>query len=368
MQTETNRTNWISLVLILVLMLTASGCQKNLTGIEIPITTHGAVGLGFTSNTKNIVDIYNNIIVWRDSRDTNSHIYMYNISTGTETQITTDTDFRHLNPTIHGNKIVWESYCKKSARTKGKCDIDPGHTTIYNMYDIVTKTRTQIATGSSSRSPMAISDQIVVWESQKDIYMYDISSGVETQLTIDNDRQESPAIFDQTIVWVNSHRDSDTPYYSTPYGYSNHRTIYSYNIHTGIKTQISSGTDEWVGHPAIHNDKIIWVNGHRNIYLENKVSIYVYDLATKEKTHINITHNDHSSIHPDIYDNKIVWDDTPGNSVFGIYVYDLDTKIKTKITTDNSSQVTPAIYDNKIIWLKHQKDTYWNVYFYEFAE
>lgn len=124
-------------------------------------------------------------IVWSQK----SKIHMYDISTATETIITPNTN-ENDNPDIFGNYIVWE----REYRDEG----------IY-MYDISTGIETQIKTGLSSNPK--IYGNYVVWEDWRnrnnDIYMYDISSGEETQITTDTSRQENPAIFENHIIWEN---------------------------------------------------------------------------------------------------------------------------------------------------------------------
>ncbi|HII80393.1 MAG TPA: cell surface protein, partial [Methanosarcina sp.] len=50
--------------------------------------------------------IYEDRIVWQDNRNGNWDIYMYNLSTSTETQITTNQS-NQWNPAIYGDRIVW---------------------------------------------------------------------------------------------------------------------------------------------------------------------------------------------------------------------------------------------------------------------
>jgi len=53
-------------------------------------------------------DIYGDKIVWQDFRNgINWEIYMYNLSTQKETQITNES-IGQWHPTIYGNRIVWE--------------------------------------------------------------------------------------------------------------------------------------------------------------------------------------------------------------------------------------------------------------------
>ena len=93
--------------------------------------------------------------MWQDSRNGDGHnptdIYMYDLSTSREIQITDD-DSDQYSPDIYGDRIVWADW-----RNRG-------------------------------------------W----DIYMYNISTSRETRITIDKGSQEYPAIYGDKIAWVDS--------------------------------------------------------------------------------------------------------------------------------------------------------------------
>jgi beta propeller repeat protein len=80
--------------------------------------------------------------------------------------------------------------------------------------------------------------------------------------------------------------------------------------------------------------------------MEPLAGAMIYDLSTKKETRIT---NSQSAVVPDIYSNRIVWEDNRnGNS--DIYMYDLSTKKETQITSNISNSQSPAIYDNNIVW------------------
>ena len=55
-------------------------------------------------------DIYGDRIMWRDDRNGKDDIYMYDISTFRETQITTYPTAKE-GPAIYGDRIVWMDSC-----------------------------------------------------------------------------------------------------------------------------------------------------------------------------------------------------------------------------------------------------------------
>ena len=113
-------------------------------------------------------------IVWQDDRNGNDDIYMYEISTGTETRITTDPKVQEY-PVIHGDYIVW------SDRRHDNGDI--------YLYKISTGTETRITTDTAQQKWPDIYGDYIVWQDDRhgndDIYMHEISTGTETRITTD---------------------------------------------------------------------------------------------------------------------------------------------------------------------------------------
>ena len=83
-----------SAAMVLFLILVSSTASASIT--EKWITNHGTA-----SNPA----IYGNTIVWQDSRNGNSDIYIYDLST--KKQIHTTNPSNQTDPAIYGNKVVW---------------------------------------------------------------------------------------------------------------------------------------------------------------------------------------------------------------------------------------------------------------------
>lgn len=191
----------VSTFLILFLIIfssTASAATVKKTPFQITetqITTHKSAQLPA---------INDNRIVWEDDRNGNWDIYMYDLSTHKETQITTDKSDQQ-EPAIYGNRIVWQ-------------DNRNGGPQIY-MYDISTHKETQISTNDVWASSPDIYDDIIVWtdasswQEKGDIYIYDLSTHKKTDITMSGSAS-NPAIFGNKIVWEDN------------------RDIYTYDIST----------------------------------------------------------------------------------------------------------------------------------------
>jgi len=116
--------------------------------------------------------------------------------------------------------------------------------------------------------------------------------------------------------------------------------------------------------PAIYGDRIVWDD-----YLNESRDIYMYDVSTKKKTKIST--NESVPSNPAIYGDKIVWEDSR-NSSFNppteIYMYDLSTSSESLIIAGDHPPylMNPAIYDDKIVW-NGCLDDYSDVFMYDLS-
>ena len=277
-------------------------------------------------------DIYSDRIVWVDNNYGNDAIYMYDLSTKKEAQITTNTSGK-WNPAIYSDRIVWT-------------DDRDGWSYIY-MYDLATKKEIQIPTTNEVGSEEAVNPAIygdkIVWayrfEEYSQIYMYDLSTSKEIQIS-DGGRAYNPAIYGNKIVWLDD-RDSDYKY-----------DIYMYDLSTKKETQIT--TSGSADNPAIYGNRIVYADGRKGNY-----DIYMYDLSTKKET--QITSSPDNQVSPDIYGNRILWKDVggedDGGEYHGIYMCDLSTNQKFKITSHGDWN-DPAIYGNRVVYTDNRNGNY----------
>jgi len=109
--------------------------------------------------------------------------------------------------------------------------------------------------------------------------------------------------------------------------------IGSISMATAVKvTKIGDGHD-----PAIYGSKVTWADLSGVIHL--------YDLSTKIDTKISST----AASHPAIYGNKLVWLDT-GSGVPRITLYDIPSGSKTFVTKDVDDRSFPRIHGTRIVW------------------
>lgn len=172
-------------------------------------------GIQITTNSSYQADleIYNDRIVWQDDMNGNWDIYMYNFSTSKVTQITSN-ESNQITPAIYGDKIVWTDYRNSGESSDLYMNINSD---IY-MYDLSTSTETQITSNESNQFTPEIYGNRIVWVDKRngnsDIYMYDLSTFKETQITLNNLDQYGPTIDGGRIAWMDSRNSSDIYMYN----------------------------------------------------------------------------------------------------------------------------------------------------------
>lgn len=303
-------------------------------GKEIPICT--------ASGYQQYPAIYGDKIVWQDKRNGNWDIYMYDLSTKKETQITNE-PHNQIYPAIYGDKIVWQ-------------DNRNGNADIY-MYDLSTGQERQITTHPSSQEyPAIYGDKIVYIDFRingyPDIFMYDLSTGQEVPICTDSADQLRPAIYENKIVWQDERNNPDTHY----------SDIYMYDLSTKKETQITTYRYYDVT-PAIYGNKIVW---WRYADPGGDSRIMIYDISTGQET--EIPDSKYRASWPAIYENKIVWQAylDSHQPYTDIYMYDISTGETVVVCSAPGNQERPKIYGDRIVWQDYRNGN-WDIYMYDLA-
>ena len=129
---------------------------------------------------------------------------MKDLLSGVETQITTNTEHQ-LNPSIYGDRIVWED------NRNVNMDIF--------MKNLLSGVETQLTTSTADQYHVAIyGDNIVYadnWNLYCNIFMKNLTTGLETMITARNDSSsQHPAIYGDHIIWEND-RSANWDIYGT---------------------------------------------------------------------------------------------------------------------------------------------------------
>jgi beta propeller repeat protein len=316
----------IALVLLLVSSIALAAAENDVgnTTIKEDYTSSTALATTEESASSKVIetkisnsglahspDIYGNRIVWMDYRGEECNIYMYDLSTKKESQISTS-GMVHGSPAIYGNKIVWGDSTNYSS---------------IHIYDISTQKDIEIL--GNTEKPAIYGDK-VVYDDYHSIYIYNLSTFQKTQVT-PSGPVYYPAIYGNIIVWQG---DSGAGNWN----------IYMYDLSTKKETQITtSGSAEG---STIYGNRIVYADTRNG-----NTDIYMYNVSTKKET--QITSSPDVQAFPAIYGDRIVWEDDggedDGGTNHGIYMYDISTNQKMKISAKESAY-SPAIYGNNIVW------------------
>ncbi len=230
--------------------------------------------------------IYGDKVVWEDTRNGKPDIYMCDLSKGTETRITTNSEAQK-DPAIYGDRIVWQD------DRNGKWDI--------YMYDLITKTETRITTDPEDQQDPAIYGDQIVWEDHRnnnwDIYQYNIATNTETRITSNGASQCNPSIYGNTIVWDDCRNGAPDIYMSDP-------ALSEVRITNDPHTQ-------WF--PSIDGDYIVWSDNRWGNW-----NVYLYNIITKTET--RLTTSDNKQTRPIVQGDRVIWysegeTGVPGKSV-----------------------------------------------------
>ena len=156
------------------------------------------------------------------------------------------------------------------------------------------------------------------------------------RITTDSAEQQSPAIYGKNIVWFDSRNSS--------------YDLYRYDLASNKESLLvhsAQGTNLWWD-GGIYGNKIVWAERESP---EKKPEVFVLDITTGEKT--RITNDSFGQYFTGIYKDKVVWCDNRNSKVnyyFDIYMYDLTTGQERRITTNPAFRLLPKIYGNIIVW------------------
>lgn len=349
----------ISLLLFLILISFVASAESSndniLSNDSIPsdIKISQITASGSAQNP----DIYKDRIVYSDHRNGKCHIYMYNLSTSEDIEITSS-KYSVFNPDIYEDRIVW---CERFEKDYGIIDglINSFKSSIrgiiefiirfpigphnpddikcnISVYNLSTHEKTQIASNESYQASPEIFGDRIVWEGMcdtngtHDIYMYNLSTHRKIQITTSGSAF-SPFIYGDRIIYYNSD--------------DGNQNVFMYNLSTSDETQFPI-KDSWQGGYAIFENKIVFVNNNN---FGKSADIYLHDLATQQET--KVTTNG-SAQFPAIYGDRVVWTRKQYDTQkYDIYMYDFSTKKETQISTSGTACFFyPAIYGDTIVW------------------
>ncbi|ABN57143.1 MULTISPECIES: Ig-like domain-containing protein [Methanoculleus] len=292
-----------------------------------PLTTT-RVGERITSDdaSQEKPSISGDYIVWQDDRNGNWDIYLYQRSTGEETQLTTDTGDQWL-PIVRGNYVAW--YDDSSGDTKIVLyDIAAGAV----KATIDADAKTTIPDGATGVKP-ALSEKYVAWIEKADerAWYYDIADETKMQVSGTGLRHSWPSLYGSQIAWecyLNRSGIQDPEIY-----------LMDLDNPSGGEQQITNAPNYQVS-PALSENIIAWEDMQ-----DGPRGIYMYDLATGGEEMSVFAPEDiyDEQLYPAASGNTIVWQRGTGiNSNIYIFIYGSESS-EPVVTTITVTPTTPTL-------------------------
>jgi beta propeller repeat protein len=292
------------------------------TEISVPSGILTLITTGTDYSDKFNPAISNERILWEDYRNGNGDIYLYNISTGVEQQITNNSA-NQVNPSISGDLVVWQ-------------DDRNGNVDIY-LYNLTSERESQITNDTSGQYAPVIDGEQIAWKDTRngysEIYLFNISSGIETPVTSESWNNDNPALQGGHLVWTDLRNESDNV------------DIYMLDIDSGVYTKITNNPGIYSS-PSVYGDYVVWADDN-----VSNAGIHLYQISTGNETFIANNVTGSTPGYPKINANKIVWQENDMNTGYNnIYFYDIESKKVYEVTNDTNYNLNPAIFGDRIVW------------------
>jgi len=265
--------------------------------------------------------IFGEFIVWKDMRnnlgnpenfpvDFNSDIYLFDIKTGEEKQITNNEQFQ-FSPDIYNDKIIWLDY--RSGRSE-----------VY-MYNLLTNQEMKISNNLGNCTSCKMYENTIIWialiNNSNNLFKYDIPSRHISKIDLKSPEEINVYQFNnEYLVWSNAPKND------------NNSDIFLYYLLEDKVVQITTNDSCQYG-PIIANDSILWSdlrndpdgrlrcpckNDPDELIFDNW-DIYKYDLSQQDYFAIQLTNSSDSEFLCDVFQNKLVFVKTSQN-IKDIYV------------------------------------------------
>jgi PKD repeat protein len=261
-------------------------------------------------------------------------------SAGTETLVSTGSQYPQLAPSTSGDYIVWE-------------DQGAGISHIL-LLNLVSGEKLMISDPSSNAQRPRMQGTSVVWYEEtaggSDIYHYNITSGLKTRITDYEALKLNPVVYENKIVWQEAEASDDmmgTTYYDLQmYDLNNPGPIVNITPHTG---EIPGFDDINHENPAIWGDYVVWRQFDDATY---NVEIFMNDTATGTLTQVtDFGGFGYPKYMPAVSGTNVVWVDER-NGDADIFYDTIPPTGNTDLTPYSPSfQFHPALFEDTVIWL-----------------
>jgi len=254
-------------------------------------------------------------IEWQRGEIVKQYIATYNLRSREKGQVVELSVDRiaYDAPAIHGNRVVWASVDRDEAEQQR----------------------------SLKRAPLPN------W----DVFLLDLKTGEVQQLTTEEHAQVYPGIYGDTVVWLDNRHEEG---YHNPRRYD----VYAYNLSTGEERRLTSATSAEGRDLSISGNLVVWtdnrhadpeVNSHPENDPEYNNEIYVYDLTTNQEK--RITTYPGNDRYPDISGSNIVWLRQEDYIRANVFVYNMETGRESQVSESRFADFQPSIHEGRIVWV-----------------
>jgi len=263
------------------------------------------------------------VIIWTDYRNGNTDIYLFDLETGSEVQVTNDLDNQYLND-VSGNHAVFTTYLSGDANEE-----------IFS-YDIASGQVQNITNHWADQRNPSISGSVVVFQDSRnrtnedlwDIFWVDLNSSAFLPAIEFNGSQVNPQVSGNLVVWEDLRNDTDLD-------------IYLMDLSTGQERLIAGGP----GHqryPHIDGDVVVYNNGYDDIW--------AYRISTGET--FAITNTPQMERIPVVSGDYVAferWDEQNGD--MDIWLYSLSLGAEVQATIDPANQYLQDLDGNRLVYV-----------------
>lgn len=286
-------------------------------GAETPVTLNPA-------DQRNAV-VSGNVVAWEDHRNGNWDIYMKNLDTNAETQVSSSVE-DETNPDIDRSRIVYQF---------GVGDI--------LLYDIGSGATSTVVAVPGEQSHPRISGDWVVWQDHRgsdwDVYFYNLGTGVESLMTDIGD-QYSPSVDGNQMTWVSQGASTGETF------------IFVYDA-ASVSTFLITAT----GHPSAPD-----IGGGAVTYLgwdTGDQKVYRRGITGGTPRAVPVGGGDHRSQRID--GARVAF--TADGAGSEIWVYSMNFDTGTQITSNgvDVADQNPAIDGTRVVWETNRNGN-WDIY------
>jgi beta propeller repeat protein len=273
--------------------------------------------------SKQSPEIDGNRIVWSDDRNGNADIFVYDLATGQETQVTSHSGRDH-NARISGDRIVWQS----NRDNQGNEDI--------YLYDLSTSTETRITTSAENQTQPDISGDKIVWievsAQGRHVFVRNLTAASDIQLTTESAPHRGRVRMEgDDVVWE---EDYD---------------IVAYDLTTNARNQITDDPASQTLGDISGNRIVIWE-------AEPESNVLVHDMGTGQTDTVTACVSA-GCREPAISGSRVVYERSVDTTLQDVLLFDLAAGFEVRLAPPDT-RVGPTISGDLVAWLDFDGNVY----------